>query len=272
MLWCVLDFPLAIGSSMRTTFALALLLPFCSCLNPTVRGYAAFMNLSPEGDAALEDEAGTRNVNGTRGDLEDEFNLGSGNTAYVRVDYEMKQWNVELSGFQYKDSGRSALNSPYGDIPAGTAVDTELRVSNAKLGVLRDVVNVGPFMLSGGMAFSYFDVDMDVESLVPLAAPNTVYEESNFQAPVPMLCVRGSMEAKSVRSEVSIAWIEADIADVQGLFFDVDAMVVYTPIPAFDIFAGYRYINLDVDGKLDGQQFTTHVELSGWYVGAGITF
>ena len=149
---------------------------------------------------------------------------------------------------------------------------TELRLSNAKLGFLRDVVNAGPVMVSAGLAFSYFDVDMDVASTKPLAAPNTVYEESNFQAPVPMLYVRGSVEAKSVRAELSLAWIEADIADVQGLFFDVDAMLVYSPVPAFDIFAGYRYINLDVDGKLDGQQFTTHVELSGWYLGAGITF
>jgi len=230
------------------------------------------MNLSPDGDAALEDLAGTRNVNGARGGLEEDFNLSSANTPYIRVDYEIEQWTAEFSGFQYKDSARSNLSYPYGDIPTGTEVDTELRVSNAKLGVLRDVVNAGPVMVSAGLAFSYFDVDMDVASTKPLAAPNTVYEESNFQAPVPMLYVRGSVEAKSVRAELSLAWIEADIADVQGLFFDVDAMLVYSPVPAFDIFAGYRYINLDVDGKLDGQQFTTHVELSGWYLGAGITF
>lgn len=257
---------------MRIPFALFLLLPLCSCLNPSMRAYVAYMNLSPDGDVGLEDVNATRNVNGIRGGLGTEFDLGDSSTPYVRLDYETDAWNVELSGFQYEDSGSSLLTSAYGDIPAGTSVNSELRFSNVKLGILTDVVDVGPVEVSAGMAFNYFDVDMDVASVLPLPAPNTVSEESNFHAPVPMLYVRGAVDTGVVRGELSLAWIEADVADVQGLFLDVDATVVFSPVPALDVFAGYRYINMDVDGKLDGQQFTTHTQLSGWYLGAGITF
>lgn len=252
---------------MRISFALFLLLPLCSCLNPSMRAYVAYMNLSPDGDMGLEDVAATRNVNGIRGGLGTEFDLGDSSTPYVRLDYETDAWNVELSGFQYEDSGSSVLTSAYGDIKSGTSVNSELRFSNVKLGILTDVVDVGPVEVSAGMAFSYMDVDMDVASF-----NNLSYEESNFQAPVPMLYVRGAVDTGVVRGELSLAWIEADVADVQGLFFDADATVVFSPVPALDVFAGYRYINMDVDGKLDGQQFTTNTQLSGWYLGAGITF
>lgn len=237
-----------------------------------MRVYAAYMDLAPSGNVGLQDAAASQNVNGIRGDLDSEFNVGDANTPYVRLDYATDSWDLELSGFQFEDSGTSTSTATFGDIPAGTPIMSELRISNVKLGVLTKVVDVGPVEVSAGMAFSYMDVDMDVASLVVLRAPDTMYEESNFQAPVPMLYVRGAVDTGVVRGELSLAWIEADVADVEGLFLDIDAMVVFSPVPALDIFAGYRFMNMDVDGKLDGQQFTTHIELSGWYLGAGITF
>lgn len=257
---------------MKTILALVLFIPLYSCLNSSVRVYAAYLDLSVNGDAALQDKAKLNDVNGIRSALDDDFDLSNSKTPYVRLDLEIDTWNLELSGFKYKDSARSTLTNDYGNIPANSAVETELRVSNVKLAVLMDIVDVGPLEISGGLALNYMDVDMDVDSRVPQFAPNTEYEESDFQAPVPMLYVRGVLDVGIVRGELSAAWIEADIADVEGMFLDIDAMLVITPIPALDFFAGYRYINIDVDGKLDGQAFNTHIQLTGWYLGAGISF
>jgi hypothetical protein len=231
------------------------------------------MDMLPGGNAGLEDLAATRSVNGIRSDFVDEFNLGNGNTPYIRLDLDADRWKVELSGFEYKQGARSNLAASYGDIPAGRLVDAELKVSNLKIGVLTDILDLGPVEVSGGLAFNYFDVAMNVTELEPRGPLNqTGFENSEFQAPVPMLYLRGAVDAGVVRGELSLAWLEAKVADVDGLFLDIDAMLVMSPMPAVDIFAGYRYINIDVDGRLDEQLFTTKLDLSGWYLGLGITF
>jgi hypothetical protein len=258
---------------MRTLLAIALLPLLCACANPTVRVYTAYMDILPGGNAGLEDLAAMNNANGIRSDLTDEFNLGNGNTPYIRLDLDADRWQVELSGFRYKQGARSNLAASYGDIPAGRLVNTELKVSNLKLGVLTDLVDLGPVRVSGGLAFNYFDVGMNVTELEPRGPLNqTGFEHSELQAPVPMLYLRGVVDAGVVRGELSMAWLDAKVADVDGLFLDIDAIFVMSPVPAFDIFAGYRYINIDVDGRLDEQLFTTKLDLSGWYLGVGITF
>jgi hypothetical protein len=273
VLWSGQRNPASDEFSMRTPLAIASLLLLCACANPTVRVYTAYMDILPDGNAGLEDLAATNNANGIRSDLTDEFNLGNGNTPYIRLDLDADRWKIELSGFQYKQGARSKLAASYGDIPAGRLVDTELKVSNLKLGVLTDLVDLGPVTVSGGLAFNYFDVGMNVTELEPRGPLNqTGFENSEFQAPVPMLYLRGVVDTGVVRGELSMAWLEAKVADVDGLFLDIDAMLVMSPMPAFDIFAGYRYINIDVDGRLDEQLFTTKLDLSGWYLGVGITF
>jgi hypothetical protein len=230
------------------------------------------MSLESGGDAALDGAVASGDVSALQTDLQDNFNLGESSTPYLRADLEMPSgWNLEVSGFRYDDSSNSTLAQRFGDIPVGTAVDAKLRVTNVKIALLKDIIDTDVAELSAGLALNYFDVDMDVTSLTAQIAPDTTFEQTNFEAPVPMLYVRGAVDIALVRGELSAGWLSADLGDAKGHFFDVDAMVSVS-LTAVDLFAGYRFISLDAEGQLDGQDFETHTRLAGWYLGGGVTF
>ena len=62
------------------------------------------------------------------------------------------------------------------------------------------------------------------------------------------------------------------IGDVDGTYWDVEALLRYQATGLIEIFAGYRFINIDVEGEADGQRFDSDLILSGWMVGGGIVW
>ncbi len=232
----------------------------------------AYLQLKPTGDLGLEDSSRSQALGQIKIDLDDNFSLDDKGTPYIRFDLQSEDWNLEVSGFRFSDSADSTLSAPFGDMPQGTNVRSDLSIINAKAALTYTLVDLDVVDVGIGVCLDYFDVDMDVRSKTVLPAPATSFEETDFRAPVPMLFARAAVDVGPVGADVSVGWLSADLQDAKGTFWDLDAMISLKPIPNVDVFAGFRYISIDADGVLDSQRFDTELHLRGWYIGLGLTF
>lgn len=234
--------------------------------------HAAYLHVTPGGDLGLEDAAHTRQLSDVKINLGDGFSLDNASAPYLRLDLTASDWNLELSGFRYKDRSDSRLSAQFGDMPSGTEVNSSFGAVNAKGALTYSLLDLGVVNLAAGVCLDYFDIDMDVRAKNPLPAPATSYENTDYRAPVPMLFARAAVDVGPVGAEVSLGWMNAGLQDAKGVFLDLDGMISFRPIPNVDVFGGYRYIKIDARGIVDAQKFDTDLHLHGWYVGVGLNF
>jgi hypothetical protein len=87
-----------------------------------------------------------------------------------------------------------------------------------------------------------------------------------------MVFLRGEADLGIVGANLDLGWMNADLHDARGDFWDIEAMVTVSPIPLIELFVGYRYVLIDAKGDVDGQHFDSDLKLSGWMIGGGISF
>lgn len=253
---------------MKTTTALlALPVLFGSCVIPDLDGsvHFAYLNITPSGNFALQNSARTNNVDSVRVDIEDGFNVDDAGTPHLKAEVHLGKWAVIASGFHFDEQSATVLTSSFGNIPATTPVSTDLTVFNIKAAVAYDVLDLEIVDVIAGVCFDYFSVDMDVRSAA-------AFENLAFDAPMPLLYVRATAGISIVTGKLEVSWIDLDLGDAAGSYFDLDAMVSVKPMPFLELVAGYRNILIDVDGEVDNQDFDTHLRMSGWYIGGGVSF
>ncbi|MBK8980443.1 MAG: hypothetical protein IPM29_31460 [Planctomycetes bacterium] len=233
---------------------------------PSAEAQLGFARLSVSGDVGLEPSGGGTFV---RTDVDRDLGLGdAANALYGHAQIETVAGNVSVGGFIMSEDGRGSLSQAFGDIPAGTQVDSELDLRNLKAFYSYDLVDVGPVRLAPGIGIDLFDVNASVRSVGPVSA----FEEVDVFAPVPMLFVEGEVELSIVSAEVEVGAMSLDLGDVDGTFLDAEARVVVTPTPFLDLFAGYRYLSIDADGRSEGDRFSANLEVQGFFIGGGVRF
>ncbi len=172
------------------------------------------------------------------------------------------------SALRYDETGNGTLSQSFGDIPAGTPVKTDLELLNVKGYWLYDVIDTGYLRFAPGIAVDVFDVDARVASQTAIS----VYEEIHITTPVPMLY--GQVEGKvgPVSAQVDAGWMSLDLGDVNGTWWDLEGRVSASIVDTFEVFAGYRYIDMATKGVAGGQDFDADIQLQGWFVGGGVRF
>ncbi len=257
---------------MKSRFALLAIPVFLSsCLIPNlgISAHAGYMQLRPTGNVALEDSGATNSVNDVRIDLKSGFDVSDAGTPFAAGRVELGEWEVSASTFYYDESSSSAITRDFGDIQASpaspTAVNSDLTIFNLRAAVAYQIVDLDLLDVSAGIALDFFDASMDVRSA-------TAIENMSFTAPVPMLYARASTDVGIVSGTVELGWLDIDLGDAAGSYFDLNAMISVSPIPKLEIVAGYRNVDIDVEGHIDNQDFGTHLRMAGWYVGGGVTF
>jgi hypothetical protein len=75
-----------------------------------------------------------------------------------------------------------------------------------------------------------------------------------------------------VAATLDVGWIDIDLGDADGSYLDVEALVRVNPLPHLELFAGYRFIDIDAEGTADNRRFEAAFQLHGWMVGGGVTF
>ncbi len=254
---------------MRNRFLLVVaapvLLALPSCYTFEVEAQAGYAQLALDGDFGYV--GGTNNTN-IQQDIEPALGLGDDQgTPFGRLELDFGTATLSASGFMFEDEGQGTLTANFGDnLTAGTSVFSTFELTNIKVAWAFDI-ELGPVTLAPGIAADFFDLSMTVRDSIGIAT-----EEAELAAPIPMLFLRGGVDVGPVRGVGEVGYVAVDIEDVEASLLDVEARLEVAPTPWFDVFVGYRLINMEVEGLIDDDTYDIDIGLSGFMVGGGFRF
>lgn len=244
-----------------------------SCYQLALSGNVGYAQMAVSGDIGY--------VNGTnsaavRQDVESALGLGDDRGApYVRAALDTGVPVLSVSAFQFSESGNGVLQADFGDIgtsiggisiPGGVPVTSELDFTNVK-GAYAFQISLGPVALSPGIAVDWFDIDLTVRDGLGIQTENV-----QLQAPVPLGFLRGEVDLGVVSAIAEVGYMEYGVDDLDGKLLDIEALLQVHPTAMLSLFAGYRSLNLQVDGELDGDTIDTDLTVSGFMIGGGLRF
>lgn len=241
-------------------------LPACSI--PTLEVQAGYAHLSLDGDIGYS----TGNTVAVEQDFESTFGLGDAQgSPYGRAQIDFGVPVLTVSAFSFEDQGRGVLESNFGDITApagGVPVQSELDMMNAKVSLAFEI-GIGPVSISPGLAIDYFDFDLQIDVTESLLSAR---EQVDVSGPLPLAFLRADVDLGIVSAFAEAGYMSADIDSVDGEVLDIEAQLVLHPAPLVELFVGYRYLNIALDGILDNDTIDTDITISGLIFGGGIRF
>lgn len=237
-----------------------------SCVG--IKAFGGYTQMQLSGTLALNDAGNSSNLDNIQNDVEDDFGLGDQVGApYVRGEIDLGAITLTGSGLTFSETGMGTLSQPFGDVPAGTAIDTDFELLNLKGAIGLDLIDLGAVRISPGVSVDVFDIDMRLENPATLE-----FEQVDTLAPVPMLFVQGEVSFGPVGATLDVGFMDADFDEIGGTWIDIEGLATLNLVPAMEIFAGYRYISIDTTGDADGQEYAADLELQGWTLGVGLVW
>ena len=238
-----------------------------SCYQLALSGNVGYAQLAVSGDIGYVSGSSAGNV---RQDVKSAFGLGDDQgSPYARVALDTGVQVLSVSGFQFDESGTGTLEANFGDSPlltAGVPVRTDLEMTNLKAAYALQI-SLGPVAISPGIAVDYFDLNLQVRDLIGITT-----ESVELQAPVPLAFLRGEVDLGIVSAIAEIGYMEYGVDDVDGSLLDIEAMLQVHPTAMLSVFVGYRSMNLQADGLIDGDTFDTDITIGGFILGGGLRF
>jgi hypothetical protein len=250
-----------------SVWLLVVSLAFGACSTPGARVHAGFMQTELSGTLGLSPSSPGSGVTSTI-DVDDTLGLSDpSGSIHARGELDAGLVRVTASGFRFSESGSGRLTGSFGDIVAGTDVASSLDLLNLKTALTFDVLDTGVVRISPGIAIDLFTVDAQVTE-----ALTSTSERIDEVLPVPMLFAQGEVDLGVVSGTLDLGFLDVDLGDIGGTYFDLEAMISVEPFEAVEFYAGYRYISLDADGTSDGQDMIADLLLRGWFIGGGVHF
>jgi hypothetical protein len=199
-------------------------------------------------------------------DVGSAFGLGSEDeSAYVRVLATCGVPEFGITAFQMSEEGTGVLDGSFGGLPAGTTVDTRLRLGVAKL-TAAAALHVGPVTVSPGALFDVVAIDFR-------ASNGGNREEVNDVVVVPMPFVRAVMPFGAFVATAEVGWIDPpSFIDINGRFADVEALLEWRAHSSLGVVAGYRFVSADATGVSGTGDVDLDLQVSGWFVGGSVRF
>lgn len=252
--------------ALLLTIALA---PGCTNSDPLVRVDAALFTPAFHGDVGLES---TTTTDVTKVGITSDLNLGdTDHVPYLRGELDLGPFNVSMSGFKTSQEGTGTVTADFGDITAGSTVDTSIDLMLLEGRAVWDFVDMDMVKLGIGLAAEWvdFQLDMDEQAF-------GLTESIDVSQVVPLVAAHGAFAIDlphfpPVRLDLNAAGITLNYADLDGTMFDVDAML-RADFDHVGCFVGYRYVLIQSDGSVDDQAIDADVALSGWLAGLSVRF
>lgn len=258
--------PYRAGVVPKTLVVLSLLF-VCACsVDPGFAVRGGYMRVDLNGDVALSPTSGGGAYDPI--DVQSELGVGKVGSPYVAAELTGIVGRIGVSAFRYEDDGTGTLDGPFGDIPAGTVVETDLRIDNVKGTWTFDLLDVGPVRLSPGVGVDWVRLDTTVRSVTPVSA----FEEIDVSAPIPIVVLDGAVDLGVVGIELQAGGMSLNAGDVDGTFLDLEGRVVVAPTEWAELFVGYRYISLEAAGDSEGQRYDADLAMDGITIGGGLRF
>ena len=236
-----------------------------ACFQFDVEAQAGYAQLALDGDLGYAN--GTNPQAAVRQDIGSALGLGDDQgSPFVRAKIDTGVPVLSVSAFQFRDEGTGTLSAPFGDVTPIAPVRSEFDLLDVKAAYAFEIP-IGPVSLSPGVAVEYVDLDIRVRDLIGIAS-----ERVELQAPLPMLFLRGEVEVGPVGAVAEVAYAGASVDGVDASLLDVEALLLVHPTSMLELFVGYRYLQLQVDGEIDGDSYDSDLRLGGLMVGGGVRF
>lgn len=247
--------------------ALALLGAGCSGSEPllTVEGGAFAPSLG--GRVGLASSI-TTDVNTI--DLSSDLGLGGTEVVpYLRGEVVAGGFDFALSGFRTSESGHGTVTADFGQITAGTNVNTDLDLGLAHGHVAWNFLETSWIDVGAGLGADYIDFSLKAQD------PTFVLHESvEVRQAVPLVEARAAVRLPVVPIdlELGVGGITGTYDQVDGTVIDAEALLRGRIVGPLHLFAGYRYVHIDIKGSSNSQSFDGNVNVSGFMVGASLRF
>lgn len=238
-----------------------------SCINFGASAHVGFTRMQLDGTMALNAMSGGIPVGTLKNDVGD-FGLDDeSDSLYGRVELDGGPVSVTASAFRFQESGSGDLVFQFGNIAAGTTVNSDIELKNLKAALFLDLIDIAGVRIAPGVGADIFDVEMMVTDTTTMMS-----DEIDELLPMPMVFLKGEVAVGRVTATLDAGYIEADLDDMEGTFWDLEGLLRLRVTGNLEVFGGYRYINIDSEGSSDGQDFDVDLELDGWIVGGGVSF
>ena len=216
---------------------------------------AGYMSLNPDGIFAVN----SGGVPGTQVDFDEDLNLADSQDFIAELALNLGSFRLAAGYLPVDFSGKGNLNQTliFNGKPflVNSEVSSSVDMDIYDLGLTWNLLNIDdlPVRIQIGPELSVKVVDANV-SMVDQAAG--LSESASLIAAVPTLGARARVGLSDWGALVGrVGYMEYD----GNSFIDVDGQIEFSPIPLVGVFAGYRFLDLEieasglfVDATLDG--------------------
>jgi hypothetical protein len=236
-----------------------------SCFQLEVSAQAGYAQMALDGDVGYVNGASSASI---AQDIQSGFGLGDDQgVPYLRAQVDFGVPVLAASGFMFDEQGSGTLQADFGNnLTAGTQVFTDFTLNCAKVSYAFEI-GLGPVSISPGLAVDFIDLSVKAQDSVGIFT-----EDVQLTAPIPMGFVRGQLDLGVVAAVAEVGYMQVDVKDVNAKMLDLEAMVQYRPIDWVDLFVGYRSLQIEATGLIDGDQVDLDIGLSGFLIGGGVRF
>ena len=223
---------------------------------------AGYLALSPSGDIAVSDGG----LTGTVVDLEDDLTLADSEDYFAEAALQLGAFRLFAAYLPINFSGDGVLTRDISfngeTFVLGSRVESDVNIDIYEAGLAWFLVNIDdmPVRIQFGpeMAVKYVDARVELQ--------NSTYSESDsVGVPIPTLGARGRV---AIADYLSVVGRVGYLKYSGSSFLDADAQVELSPVPLVGLFAGYRYLDIDVDDN----DVLINATFAGPYAGALVRF
>ncbi len=224
-----------------------------------------YQHLTPDGSVGVESNGlGATSIN-----VEDDLDLEESDEFTLEAALQLGSLRLSAAYQPIRFSGNNVLTKDVDfngeTFLANSHVKSHVDIDIYEAGLAWHMINVDdlPTRIQFGpeVAIKYLDVDIELEE----TSIGGIKASESVKAAVPTIGLRGRVAiADSLGIVGRVGYMEYQ----DSSFLDFDAQLEYSPLPMVGIFAGYRYMDIDLD-KSDVKLDAT---FDGPYIGALIRF
>lgn len=246
------------------------------CAGQTYRIDAGPMFARARGEIALaSSNAGgtqfTPNVNtGNTANNSIDGNMGLGDTVpspYLRGETVIDEHRFKLHGFLLDEDGTGTLGADYGNITAGTVVQTSLEFWTISGNYSYEVLKTNNLRIGLGAQVGFYSLDVAAR---PAAGFGREEVETVAIVPMPYGEIEWVMGDLTLGANGGV--MAADLGDADGRYWDFEVYGNYQFNEDFGIRGGYRHLLLDGYGRASSRDFDADIDVQGLFVSAGVRF
>lgn len=254
---------LAIKRILAITALLSLLVS-TAFADETLSFKGGYLSLSPDGEIAVSSSG----VSGTSLDLEDDLGVDDSDDFFLEAALQLGSFRLFAAYLPINFSGDSVLAEDIAfngeTFVQGSRVESEVDIDIYEAGLAWFLVNMDDMpvriQLGPEVAVKYVDTHVEMQD-----SDLGLSESEDFGVPIPTVGVRGRLAFADLLGVVGRAGY-AEYND--NSFMDIDAQVEFSPLPLVGLFAGYRYLDVDIDES----DVLIDATFSGPYAGALVRF